>query len=63
MYSGNIVQRFLQAFQCWIGHDAEGPIEGVAFEISPGKYHPYYQCRRCHRMLKWKLDGGWEAEG
>ena len=48
---------------CNLGHDPFGPFEGIQFEIEPGKWHPYYQCRRCGRMLKWQISGGWKADG
>jgi hypothetical protein len=69
MNEANIVQRAAfwvstqwSLLKCAFGHDARGPIEGIEFEISPGKWHPYYQCRNCGKVLKWQANGGFKAD-
>lgn len=55
-------KRIIGIILCFFVHDARGPIDGLSFEIEPGHWHPYYQCRRCGKMLKWQLRGGWKAD-
>jgi len=45
-------------YNCIFQHEPENPIDGSQ---SLGQCHPYYRCRKCHCLLKWKPKGGWEV--
>lgn len=52
---------------CWLGfHDPTGPdVEEFWLAGANGRgnlMRPYYHCRRCHRKMRWRINGGFYTE-
>ncbi len=72
-----ILRTLFVRFQCWIEHDATGPLEPDEFPpmlamnlrdsavqrlLMDAGIFPLHRCRRCGALVQWRrANGGWQA--